>query len=195
MKARNNTAELVLDVAQELIQKRGYNAISFNDIAKEVGIKKPSIVHHFPSKEALGKAVVIRYRDVFSSALNNMSNDQTKSATDAFDFYCTPYIDFGTTDDKVCLCGALAGEYPALPDEVRAEVTLFFEEHVRWLTMILERGLTSGEFDFTTPAKNLASHILDSLQGALTIKRATGNIEHIHNTIALLKRTFQTTLH
>lgn len=187
MKVNQSTAERILDVAQELIQRRGYNAISFTDIAEDVGIKKPSIVHHYPSKAALGKAVVRRYRETFAAALNNVANSPEKTALDAFEFYCTPYLDYGKTKDKVCLCGALAGEFTALPKSVQKEVSQFFEAHISWLQIILERGKNSGEFRFSEGSHAMAMHILDSLQGALIVKRATANFEHLDKTIELLK--------
>ena len=40
----------LLDVAQELIQTRGFNGFSFRDIATHVRLRAPSIHHHLPSK-------------------------------------------------------------------------------------------------------------------------------------------------
>src|SRR4051794_36242328 len=56
------TSDLILDVAQELLQTRGYNAISYQDIADRIGIRKASIHHHFPNKSDLAQALVRRYR-------------------------------------------------------------------------------------------------------------------------------------
>ncbi len=186
-KPTRNTAQNILDVAQELIQTRGYNACSFNNIADRVGIKKPSIMHHFSNKAALGRAVIIRYRETFAAALDSIASTPNKTAMDAFEFYCTPYTDFGATKDKVCLCGALAGEYMGLPENVQAEVTRFFEDHLIWLEAILKRGKENGEFKFRENAHFIAQLILDSLQGSLIIKRATGDGERIHQTISVLK--------
>lgn len=35
----------ILDVAQRLIQDRGYNGFSYRDVAAEVGIRAPTIHH------------------------------------------------------------------------------------------------------------------------------------------------------
>jgi len=40
-----DTSAKILDIAQELLQTRGYSAMSFQDIAARVGIKKPSVIH------------------------------------------------------------------------------------------------------------------------------------------------------
>ncbi len=187
MTINSNTADRILDAAQELIQRRGYNAISFNDIAEQVGIKKPSIIHHFPCKAALGRAVIKRYREHLATKLDGVANADDKSAVDAFDVYCTPYTDLGTGSDKICLCGSLAGEFMALPKDMRNEVSIFFESHIKWLENILAQGKKTGEFIFDDPLPMMAQLILDSLQGALIVKRATANTHHLHNVIRTLK--------
>ncbi len=177
----------IMDVAQELIQSCGYNAISFNHIAERVGIRKPSIIHHFPNKEALGQAVVRRYREVFAAVLEKVAEAPDKTAIDAFDLYCTPYLEFGGTPDKICLCGALAGEFMALPENVRAEVARFFREHIIWLEGILRRGVESGDFAFKGDPAIKAKLILDALQGALIVKRATGDTDQVTQVVAALR--------
>jgi TetR/AcrR family transcriptional repressor of nem operon len=187
MKEYSDTANRILDATQDLIQRRGYNAISFTDIAAVVGIKKPSILHHFSSKAELGKALVKRYSEGFLGLLNDASNDPQKTSLDAFDVYCSPYREFSCTTDKICLCGALAGEFMALPDDVKEQVSDFFGQHVKWLTMIFEQGKNKGELHFSDAADILARFIVNSLQGALIVKRASGQQVDINHTIALLK--------
>ena len=52
------TADRILDAAMTAFGGRGYDATSLDDLAADLGIRKQSILYHFPSKEALLDAVV-----------------------------------------------------------------------------------------------------------------------------------------
>lgn len=187
MSEYSSTATRILDVTQKLIQTRGYHSISFNDISLEVGIKKPSVIHHFANKSELGVAVVIRYREEFNSHLGNLANTPNISASELFNAYCEPYLDMGESGDKICLCGSLGSEFTVLPENLQTEVSVFFKQHVEWIKQILELGIEDGSFSVKGDIKAIANHILNTLHGALMVKRATGDDLHLKTTVNLIK--------
>ena len=186
-KQRSETAGQILDLAETLIQTRGYSAFSYQDIADSLGIRKASIHYHFPSKADLGVAVVDRYMARFDGALTAIADDQSQSSMTMLDVYVQPYLQFASTPDQVCLSGALAGEMMALPPKVRERVDHFFRTHQVWLTKILERGVARGEFTLAAPASKVARFVFGALQGALLVKRTTNDLTQINDVVAVMK--------
>jgi AcrR family transcriptional regulator len=53
-----DTRDRVLQAAQALFAERGYRGASLRDIARRIGVKAPSLLHHFSSKQQLYLAVL-----------------------------------------------------------------------------------------------------------------------------------------
>jgi len=67
-----DTATRVLDIATELVQRRGFNGFSYADIAAEIGTTKAALHYHFANKAALGDALVAGYSERFRAALDRI---------------------------------------------------------------------------------------------------------------------------
>ena len=67
--AASDTSSRILDIAEHLVQTRGFNAFSYADIAAALNITKASLHYHFPTKAKLGERLVERYQESFLAAL------------------------------------------------------------------------------------------------------------------------------
>jgi AcrR family transcriptional regulator len=64
---------MVLKTAIELFNRRGYDATSVGDIARELGLTKPAIYHHVTSKEQLLSAALDDALDELTAAVGDAS--------------------------------------------------------------------------------------------------------------------------
>ena len=71
-----NTAERILDAAEDIFAEKGYSATSLGDVADRVGIRSPSLYNHFRNKEALYQAVLDRLLNGFSEPIRAMEEAQ-----------------------------------------------------------------------------------------------------------------------
>ena len=180
------TAGLILDVAEELLQTRGFNAISYQDISDRVGIRKASIHHHFRAKAGLAAAVVRRYRGRWSEFLAEV--DETAGGAWArLDRYLEPFRSTARHGDRACLCGVLGAEFASLAPAIQTEVRQFFADNETWIARLLEEGRRTGEFDFAGDATSEAGVFFACLEGTLLVARACADPRRFYAVVAQLK--------
>src|SRR5437588_12312304 len=66
---REVRAELILDVAEEMLAEKGYHDASMDEIAARAGIAKGTLYQHFPGKEDLVFALFERSLGLFEQAV------------------------------------------------------------------------------------------------------------------------------
>ena len=168
------TAARILDVAERLVQVRGFNGFSYADIAAELQITKAALHYHFAGKAGLGEALIARYADRFMGALARLdTGDGTASAK--LDAYAGLYLQV-LRNRKMCLCGMLAAEYQTLPQPMQNAVIRFFDQNESWLDSVLEQGRADASLHFAGSARDTARMIMAGLEGAMLIARPYGDI-------------------
>jgi TetR/AcrR family transcriptional repressor of nem operon len=171
--AQPPVAQRILDVAEQLVQTRGFNGFSYADVAETLLVTKASLHYHFPAKADLGRALIERYHLVFGQALAAIDR-QVPDARGKLRRYIGLY-DSVLRNNRMCLCGMLAAEYATLPIQMQKELLRFFDANEVWLATVLEDGRRAGDLSFRGPAKQRARSILGALEGAMLVARAYGN--------------------
>ncbi len=173
-----DTSQQILDVAQDLVQTRGYNAFSYADISKVLKVSNASLHYHFPSKADLGNSLIARYEDRFLRALKAIEAGGG-TMTDRFWAFVGIYADV-LAADHMCLCGMLAAEFETLPQPMQSALDHFFEATEVWLESVLEHGRRNGEFSFDETAREVAQFSIATLEGAMILARSHGAHDRFH---------------
>ena len=158
----------ILDAAERHMRSGGFDAVSFRDLAAEVGIKSASVHYHFPQKADLGEAVVHRYTRHILAALG-APDDPSESVRSRIERLCAVYRAAVLDDGLVCLCCVLGAESLKLPDQVADAVNAYFTGLLDWTTQALA---AENQGDSATDRPN-AAQIVAGLQGAMILALAT----------------------
>ncbi|MGF1446809.1 MAG: TetR/AcrR family transcriptional regulator [Pikeienuella sp.] len=151
----------ILDCAERMARRGGYNGFSFREIAAEIGIKSASVHYHFPTKAELSRALAARYADRFIESLGPPAEPGAVLRLIA------GYRAALREADQMCLCGIFGAEIDSLPEPLADTVRDFFERSVAWASACL------GETEGRTGGETLIS----GLEGALIAARALGDAE------------------
>jgi len=179
-----STAERVLDVAERLVQTRGFNGFSYADIATELGVTKASLHYHFASKAELGEALIRRYAQRFGAALAEIDRSIT-SPSAKLDAYVELYAEV-LRGERMCLCGILAAEYQTLAEPMREAVIAFFDANEAWLTDVLVCGAQDGTVVCVSAPSDAAKMMLCGLEGAMLVARPYGDVDRFRSAASCL---------
>jgi TetR/AcrR family transcriptional repressor of nem operon len=182
---RTDTSSRILDVAEQLVQRRGFNAFSFQDVADTLGIRKASLHYHFAGKADLGVALAARYGERGLTALGEPTGDGHRAKLDLF---FRPFLSIASQPESQCLIGVLAAEMGSLPEPMRAEVSRFILALETWLARLLEDGRAKGAFSFAGDAAPLAATMFAALEGGLVTARAGNAPERMERVVAVVRQ-------
>jgi len=165
-----DTSQRILDIAERLVQTRGYNGFSYADVAEALKVTKASLHYHFPSKAQLGARLIERYERSFVAALEAI-DAQGRDARDKLRRYAALYEEV-LRDNRMCLCGMLAAESGTLPKAMREDVRHFFDVNEKWLAGVLQQGRREKSREFAGAPAEAARTLIAALEGAMMIARS-----------------------
>jgi TetR/AcrR family transcriptional regulator, transcriptional repressor for nem operon len=180
----DSAREAILESARRMAQAHGYGGLNFRDIGAEVGIKAPSIYHHFPSKADLGAAVAKRYWEVTAASLESLSA-ATGDPRKALEAYPGLFRRSLEEDNRICLCSFMAAEYDDLPDAIKTEVQAFADVNVAWLTKMLAAATSLPESKCETRARA----IFAAVAGAQLMARSRADLSLFDTLIASFRES------
>jgi TetR/AcrR family transcriptional regulator, transcriptional repressor for nem operon len=177
----STTREEILSVTRNLIQTRSYLGFSFQDVADRVGIRKPSLYHHFRTKEDLGVEVLNEATHAFREwAAASTSRTAALKLSAYFNLYRWDL----RAGLAMCPAGALAPGWDCIEPKLQNAVRSLRDEQVRWLS-----GVFSCDPRNRRRAAELAAFVFAACQGALLSARMTGAVEDFDTVIAHVRAT------
>lgn len=130
----------ILKEATKLFAAKGFDGTSVQEVADAVGIKKPSLLYHFESKEALRQAVLdevlARWNDVIPHILLRAAREQQ------FEAVMESMTSFFLEDaDRARL---ILREALDRPDDLRKRLLTFVQPWIALVAEQLDKGRAKG---------------------------------------------------
>jgi TetR/AcrR family transcriptional repressor of nem operon len=176
-----STRDTIIKLGDELIRDKGYNAFSFYDIAKNLGIRNASIHYYFPTKEDLVISIIRHQQQLLDELMLSVNN---KSPLRKLNAYFSIY-DTACAQNRVCLVGSLATDLHTVDLPVRAELKILVDNIIHWVSSILVEGRKDGSFYFEESGRTKALMIVTNMLAAVQLARITGekDFQQIKSTI------------
>ena len=170
------TREKIIELGENLIRTKGYNAFSYQDISSELGIKNAAIHYYFPAKENLGTSIVKTNIQRFEEMTGNMKSrgfDEWHQLETFIKIYTKSH-----REQKRCIVGSLGPDINSLSDNTVVELKRISDLILKWLTDTLASGREKGLFSFTEEPQIKALLILSSLIASLQLAMLIDKIEY-----------------
>src|SRR5579875_729678 len=148
--------EAFVDAAQRLIQCRGYEAMSIQEVLDAVGASRGAFYHYFDSKQALLEAVIDRITDQAIASLEPIVGDSTLPALRALERIFTGIA--GWKAQRKDLMLAIIAVWRSDSNAIVREKLRHTAVHrlVSLLAPIIQRGVAEGLFSVHEPTETAA---------------------------------------
>jgi len=171
----SDTRNKILDVADDLVQRVGLNAMSYKHISDAVGIRKASIHHHFPKKEDLVDELLKRCESSYGDRYREIA-DGEGAASEKLRKLSAVFAE-GLRNKKLCLVGSICTNNNTLHDTSCHILQDTIKNTMSIFAGVFEQGRREESLNFEGSDEEAAFAFFSFLVGAQTISRSFGGTE------------------
>lgn len=179
---KKTTRDQIVEAADDLFYRQGYEHTSFTEIADIVGISRGNFYHHFKTKNDLLSAVIMLRTDSTRGLLQQWE-DQGMQPVDRIRSFIRILV---ANQAKImrhgCPVGTLCTELSKLGHGTAAEANGLFVLFHTWLRRQFEQLQPSDDADA------LALHLLARSQGVATLAQAFHDADFVMREVALMEQ-------
>ncbi len=157
-----STKTELLHAASRMLLSKGLNGFSLQELATAMNIKKASLFHHYPSKNALAIELYRFYQEAFSQWIQRYCHLSPEKQIINYAEKLTSWI---CEKKRVCPVGALSLEWQLVDPDLQDEIIKLHQLQKDWLTKLFK------EMDIRIPSKEAVIGTMALLQGSIQLAR------------------------
>ncbi|MEM6293903.1 MAG: TetR/AcrR family transcriptional regulator [Myxococcota bacterium] len=166
-------ASQILAQATRLFAARGFVGASLQDIAKAVGIRKPSLLYHFPSKDELRRSVLEQMLEHWNEVVPRMLRAAT-SGEAQFDAIGEETIKFFSEDPD--RARVLLRELLDRPDEMAPLVRLHVQPWTGVVCDYIRKGQAQGRVHADVDPEAYVSSVINLILSTIAVHAVVGTL-------------------
>jgi len=185
--ARNPNTEMrekILEVAFDLFYAGGLNAVSMEDIADKVGVKKANLFHYYHSKNDLILAVFDHGTSFMQEQILKRFCDTKTDPIQVFEGMFVDIMDCMKKNacSRGCFIGNLAQEMSDHHEVLRKRMSDFIGQWKACLTQYLKGWKSVGYFKKDFRPESAAEAILSAFEGSILFCKAEKKVSAVEST-------------
>jgi TetR/AcrR family transcriptional repressor of nem operon len=185
----SDTRTKILDVADDLVQRLGLNAMSYQHISDAVGLRKASIHHHFPKKDNLVDELLERCAVTYGEKYQQIV-DGCEQAPDKLRKLAAVF-EGGLSNKKLCLVGSISTNKNTLHDRSCHILQSTIINTISIYSSVFEQGRREESLCFTGTDDEAAFTFFSFLVGTQTMARSHGGVELFHQAAEVFITAFE----
>lgn len=193
-RAADATRTRLLDFAFSEIYGSGYQGLRVDTLLDKAGLTKGAFYHHFPSKQALGLAVI---DEVLAGMADLIWGDHLRQYDDPIEgIEASVALALGMLGERCTTLGCpinnLAQEMSGIDDAFRERLDQVFRGIVANIAAALRRGQVRGVVRNDIDTEAVATFILASVEGAIGLAKSARSPALLDSAIGETKRYLAT---
>ncbi|MGB0715350.1 MAG: TetR/AcrR family transcriptional regulator [Phycisphaerae bacterium] len=161
--------EKILDVAEHMTQDRGLEAVTFQELADAVGLRKPSVFHHIKNKDELALALIDRCGTKHGPHYRAAVAQDTP-APDKLHRIAEIFAE-GLRNKRPCLIAALSAGRNTLSEHAQEQLRERAQATIQLFASVFEQGRSEGTLAFAGEPEQASTGFFAMLQGLQTLSR------------------------
>jgi TetR/AcrR family transcriptional repressor of nem operon len=185
------TRDALVAAARRLMEVRGYQNTSLDDVLRESGVGKGNFYYHFRSKEDLGHAILDQIiRSFLERTLEPCFSDPEGHRLDQIRCFLARVLEYQRERKCVggCAMGNLASELSDVHEGFRARLASVFTAWQERLTLALREAQTRGELVAGCQPEGVAHFLVAALEGSILVSKVTKNIGVMEQCVSEIER-------
>ena len=195
MSATELLVRRIRDVATDLFVRRGYNGVSYLDIARHLDITHSNIHYYYKTKSILAEACLAEYANAtltfYDAIWTNPASELLQKFVETRDWAYLRYLRYNPSGKGASHWGLL-DRFASDSDALSSELKRMIRETARRLDTCIDRGVQIAidtELRHDTPRADLVLQISTVLYSSRQVTRYRGSFERLDD---LMRSTFDT---